>query len=71
MKLPLDAPKFKLAAVSVPRNACEARERARDRVRVDVGVRRANAERRIPRLCRALVHEYENSRREVGLHLPK
>lgn len=29
MKLPLDAPKFKLAAVSVPRNAREARERAR------------------------------------------
>lgn len=29
-----DAPKFKLAAVSVPRNAREARERARDHVRV-------------------------------------
>lgn len=34
MELPPDAPKFKLAAVSVPRNGREARERARDRVRV-------------------------------------
>lgn len=64
MKLPLDAPKFKLAAVSVPRNACEARERARDRVRVRRSATCKCRKTYFPSL--STERENTNSPREVG-----
>jgi hypothetical protein len=65
MELPPDAPKFKLAAVCVPRNAREARERARDHVRVG----RVDAERPLSIPSR-LSNKHEESTRKVYVIRP-